>query len=151
MQSRLILFFVPCVSVFSVVHILLYSQFARMPLEAGWPGPDRPFRARLIPNSDLSQNIHFFEENCQKQARFVPQRQKLSVGVKSCQSTKQDFLNKQPKCPKCPLASRTRQWHNAPVLWQRLNVGWLGLRALPEPPESSELGLCWTNKPDPNS
>jgi hypothetical protein len=34
---------------------------------------------------DLSQNIHFFEENCQKQGRFVPQRQKLSWGVKICQ------------------------------------------------------------------
>jgi hypothetical protein len=35
---------------------------------------------------DLSQNIHFFEENSEKQARFVPQRQKLSWAVKNCQS-----------------------------------------------------------------
>jgi hypothetical protein len=34
---------------------------------------------------DLSQNIHFFEENRQKQGRFVLHRQKLSVGVKNCQ------------------------------------------------------------------
>ena len=71
------------------------------------------FIDRLTPIRDLSQNIHFFEENRQKQARFVPQRQKLSVGVKICQSTTQDFVHKQPKSPKCPLASRTREWHNA--------------------------------------
>jgi hypothetical protein len=30
----------------------------------------------------LSQNTHFFEENCQKQGCFVTQCQKLSWGVK---------------------------------------------------------------------
>jgi hypothetical protein len=33
----------------------------------------------------LSVNMHFFEENRQKQGCFVPQCQKLSWGVKICQ------------------------------------------------------------------
>jgi hypothetical protein len=39
----------------------------------------------FAPNNHLSQNTHFFEENGEKQARFVPQCQKLSWGVKNCQ------------------------------------------------------------------
>jgi hypothetical protein len=47
----------------------------------------RAFSDYIIQDRDLSQNIHFFEENRQKQGRFVPQCQNLSVGVKICQST----------------------------------------------------------------
>jgi hypothetical protein len=39
----------------------------------------------VMQDLELSQNIHFFEENCQKQGRFVPHCPKLSVVVKICQ------------------------------------------------------------------
>lgn len=71
-------------------------------------------RKRMLRNAlgvTLSPNTHFFEQNSQKRADFVPQRQKLSVGVKICQSTKWEFFNKVRKSLKCHLASHTRQWH----------------------------------------
>jgi hypothetical protein len=65
--------------------------------------------------SHLSQNTHFFEENSQKQGHFVPHCQKLSVGVKICQSGCQrfgidlsEFARKMQKSLKCRLASRTQ-------------------------------------------
>jgi hypothetical protein len=51
----------------------------------------RAFSDGITQDRHPSQNIHFFEENCQKQGRFVPQRQKLSAGVKICQSTETDL------------------------------------------------------------
>jgi hypothetical protein len=48
-------------------------------------------RRASIDDLDLSRNTHFFEENCQKQGRFVPQCQKLSVGVKNCQLIETDL------------------------------------------------------------
>jgi hypothetical protein len=50
-----------------------------------------PFTDGIDQDRDLSQNLHFFEENRQKQGRFVPDCQKLSVGVKICQSTTIDL------------------------------------------------------------
>jgi hypothetical protein len=50
--------------------------------------PAKPYCAfsdGIIRDRDLSQNIHFFEENSQKQPVFVPQCQNLSWGVKNCQ------------------------------------------------------------------
>ncbi len=69
----------------------------------------------LLELSHLSQNTHFFEENGQKQGHFVPHCQKLSWGVKICQSARQrfgiglmEFARKMQKFLKCHLASRTR-------------------------------------------
>jgi hypothetical protein len=62
----------------------------------------RTFNDGIIRDRDLSQNIHFFEENRQKQGHFVPHCPKLSWAVKICQSTAMLLMSRAAGLPTFP-------------------------------------------------